>query len=122
MILATLACFFGIIIGVMAFINYSPFGGFDKTFSAGILYFISCKNVSFIPKMYLKSQFICEPELDFVAVPSRLLCAAGHGCLHWHDSQLLWKTIWELAVLLVLHNGLGFCGAHILFRYTRQSV
>lgn len=43
MILAILACFFGLIIGVMAFINYS-FDGFDKTFAAGILYFISCKN------------------------------------------------------------------------------
>ncbi|KAI4881750.1 hypothetical protein NFI96_033284 [Prochilodus magdalenae] len=42
MILAVLACFFGLIIGVMAFINYSSFGGFDKTFAAGILYFISC--------------------------------------------------------------------------------
>ncbi|XP_059389221.1 lens intrinsic membrane protein 2.3 isoform X1 [Carassius carassius] len=42
MILAILACFFGIIIGVMAFINYSSFSGFDKTFAAGILYFISC--------------------------------------------------------------------------------
>jgi len=58
MILAILACFFGIIIGVMAFINYSPFSGFDKTFSAGILYFISCKNVLFIPKMYLKSVYL----------------------------------------------------------------
>lgn len=46
MILSILACFFGIIIGVMAFINYSSFNGFDKTFAAGILYFISCKNVN----------------------------------------------------------------------------
>lgn len=43
MILAILACFFGLLIGIMAFINYSSFGGFDKTFAAGILYFISCK-------------------------------------------------------------------------------
>ncbi len=46
MILSIIACFFGIIIGVMAFINYSSFNGFDKTFAAGILYFISCKNVN----------------------------------------------------------------------------
>ncbi len=123
MILSIIACFFGIIIGVMAFINYSSFNGFDKTFAAGILYFISCKNVnasnnknnsntlnySYISK--LKSLFVC-------VVHSRLLCAAGYGCLHWDDSQLLWKTIWELAVLVVIHNGLGFCGAHFLFRYT----
>lgn len=43
MILAILACFFGLLIGIMAFINYSSFGGFDKTFAAGILYFISCE-------------------------------------------------------------------------------
>ncbi|XP_027136536.1 lens intrinsic membrane protein 2.3 isoform X1 [Larimichthys crocea] len=42
MILSLLACFFGIVIGVMAFIRYSSFDGFDKTFAAGILFFISC--------------------------------------------------------------------------------
>lgn len=43
MILSLLACFIGIVIGVMAFIHYSSFDGFDKTFAAGILFFISCK-------------------------------------------------------------------------------
>lgn len=43
MILAILACFFGLLIGIMAFINYSSFGAFNKTFAAGILYFISCE-------------------------------------------------------------------------------
>uniref|UniRef100_A0A8C5H1L2 Lens fiber membrane intrinsic protein-like n=1 Tax=Gouania willdenowi TaxID=441366 RepID=A0A8C5H1L2_GOUWI len=42
MILSMLACFIGIVIGVMAFIHYSSFDGFDKTFAAGILFFISC--------------------------------------------------------------------------------
>ncbi|XP_046899229.1 lens intrinsic membrane protein 2.1 [Hypomesus transpacificus] len=42
MILALLACFIGIIIGIMAFIHYSSFDRFDKTFAAGILFFISC--------------------------------------------------------------------------------
>lgn len=43
MILSLLACFFGIIIGIMAFIHYSSFDRFDKTFAAGILFFISSK-------------------------------------------------------------------------------
>uniref|UniRef100_A0A8B9R5N6 Lens fiber membrane intrinsic protein n=1 Tax=Astyanax mexicanus TaxID=7994 RepID=A0A8B9R5N6_ASTMX len=42
MILSLLACFFGIIIGIMAFIHYSTFERFDKTFAAGTLFFISC--------------------------------------------------------------------------------
>uniref|UniRef100_A0A8L0DSF2 Lens intrinsic membrane protein 2.3 n=1 Tax=Oncorhynchus mykiss TaxID=8022 RepID=A0A8L0DSF2_ONCMY len=42
MILSLLACFLGIVIGVMAFIRSSSFSGFDKTFAAGILFFISC--------------------------------------------------------------------------------
>ncbi|KAG1970493.1 lens intrinsic membrane protein 2.1 [Pimephales promelas] len=42
MILSLLACFFGIIIGIMAFIHYSSFDRFDKSFAAGILFFISC--------------------------------------------------------------------------------
>ncbi len=46
MILSLLACFIGIVIGVMAFIHYSSFDGFDKTFAAGILFFISCKLLS----------------------------------------------------------------------------
>lgn len=49
MILSLLACFIGIIIGVMAFIHYSSFDGFDKTFAAGILFFISCKRWSQTP-------------------------------------------------------------------------
>lgn len=44
MILSLLACFIGIIIGIMAFIHYSSFDRFDKTFAAGILFFISCKS------------------------------------------------------------------------------
>lgn len=47
MILSLLACFIGIIIGIMAFIHYSSFDRFDKTFAAGILFFISCKCDSF---------------------------------------------------------------------------
>lgn len=46
MILSLLACFIGIVIGVMAFIHYSSFDGFDKTFAAGILFFISCECLS----------------------------------------------------------------------------
>ncbi|XP_035481811.1 lens intrinsic membrane protein 2.1 [Scophthalmus maximus] len=42
MILSLLACFIGIIIGIMAFIHYSSFDRFDKTFAAGMLFFISC--------------------------------------------------------------------------------
>lgn len=49
MILSLLACFIGIVIGVMAFIHYSSFDGFDKTFAAGILFFISCKRRRQIP-------------------------------------------------------------------------
>ncbi|KAK6317303.1 lens fiber membrane intrinsic protein-like [Coregonus clupeaformis] len=42
MILSLLACFIGIIIGIMAFIHSSFFDRFDKTFAASILFFISC--------------------------------------------------------------------------------
>ncbi|XP_023690993.1 lens intrinsic membrane protein 2.1 [Paramormyrops kingsleyae] len=42
MILSLLACFFGIIVGIMAFIHSSYFVRFDKTFTAGTLFFVSC--------------------------------------------------------------------------------
>lgn len=52
MILSLLACFFGIIFGIMAFIHYSSFDRFDKTFAAGILFFISCK-LTFLLVLFL---------------------------------------------------------------------
>ncbi|XP_048873221.1 lens intrinsic membrane protein 2.1 [Brienomyrus brachyistius] len=42
MILSLLMCFFGIVVGIMAFIHSSYFVSLDKTFAAGILFFISC--------------------------------------------------------------------------------
>ncbi|XP_063058357.1 lens intrinsic membrane protein 2.1 [Engraulis encrasicolus] len=42
MILSLLCCFIGLIIGIMAFIQYSSFERFDKTFAAAVLFFISC--------------------------------------------------------------------------------
>lgn len=58
---------------------------------------------------------------EFYLLTFRLLRAVGHGRLHWDDSELLWETLRELAVFLVVHNGLGVCGAHILFRYSWQT-
>ncbi|KAJ4929852.1 lens intrinsic membrane protein 2.1 isoform X2 [Gymnodraco acuticeps] len=52
MILSLLACFIGIIIGIMAFIHYSSFDRFDKTFAAGILFFISCLLVFLAMSVY----------------------------------------------------------------------
>lgn len=46
----------------------------------------------------------------------RFLCAVGDGCIHWSDSQLLRQAIRELALLVVVHHGLGVCSAHILLR------
>ncbi|KAK1800446.1 hypothetical protein P4O66_005682, partial [Electrophorus voltai] len=43
MILSLLACFIGVIVGIMAFIRHSTsFDWFDKTFAAGTVFFISC--------------------------------------------------------------------------------
>ncbi|TNN01717.1 hypothetical protein fugu_011099 [Takifugu bimaculatus] len=88
MILSLLACFIGIIIGVMAFIHYSSFDGFDKTFAAGILFFISCFFVLLAMAVYTG------------------VTVNYYG-----------KALWQLAVLLVLHYGLGGGGAHFLLRY-----
>lgn len=95
MILSILACFFGIIIGVVAFINYSSFNGFDKTFAAGILYFISCKNVNAsntknnINKLnysYISKLTVCE-----VIVYLRCKFQASLCCWLWL-STLGWQS------------------------------
>lgn len=64
MILSLLACFIGIVIGVMAFIHYSSFDGFDKTFAAGILFFISCKTPSHThtQSLFYKETFLSNDE------------------------------------------------------------
>lgn len=58
MILSLLACFIGIIIGIMAFIHYSSFDRFDKTFAAGILFFISCESDLIFSPLTSTSAFI----------------------------------------------------------------
>ena len=46
----------------------------------------------------------------------RLLCTAGDGCIHRGHGELLWETLWKLAIFLVLHYGLGGRGTHFLLR------
>lgn len=57
---------------------------------------------------------------SFHLLTFRFLRAVGHGRLHWDDSELLRETLRKLEVFLVIHNGLGVCGAHILFRYSSK--
>lgn len=51
-----------------------------------------------------------------------VLCPAGYGHLHWSDNQLPGKTLWWLALLLVLHTGLGGHAYDLLCRWERSFV
>lgn len=50
------------------------------------------------------------------------LCSAGYGHLHWSDSQLPGETLWWLALLLVLHTGLGGYAHDLLCRWEGQRL
>lgn len=92
MILSLLACFIGIVIGVMAFIHYSSFDGFDKTFAAGILFFISCK-------LLRLSYCVCKPlwcskDLFQLHLMTVSLVQASLCCWPWLSTQeWQWTTM-----------------------------
>lgn len=57
-----------------------------------------------------------------LCLPRSFLCSAGYGHLHWSDSQLLGETLWWLALLLVLHTGLGGYAHDLLCRWERTKA
>lgn len=54
-----------------------------------------------------KHLFLGESWLTQDSLPLSLLCSTGHGHLYGGDSPLPGETLWGLALLLVLHPGLG---------------
>uniref|UniRef100_A0A3B4XLU7 Lens intrinsic membrane protein 2.3 n=1 Tax=Seriola lalandi dorsalis TaxID=1841481 RepID=A0A3B4XLU7_SERLL len=101
MILSLLACFIGIVIGVMAFIHYSSFDGFDKTFAAGILFFISCFFVLLAMAVY-----------------------TGVTVNYYGKRYGSWRFSWSyimgwVAVVLTFFSGIQVCG--LAFRSLRTQ-
>ncbi|XP_029957034.1 lens intrinsic membrane protein 2.1 [Salarias fasciatus] len=96
MILSLLACFIGIIIGIMAFIHYSSFDRFDKTFAAGILF---SSHVS-----TARIRLLCF--LVFLA----MAVYTGVTINYYGKRYGNWRFSW-------VYHRLGVGGAHLLFRY-----
>lgn len=67
-----------------------------------------------------KHLFLGESWLTQDSLPLSLLCSAGHGHLYGGDSPLPGETLWGLALLLVLHPGLGR-HAYDLFRRWKEK-
>ncbi|XP_007894235.1 lens intrinsic membrane protein 2.1 [Callorhinchus milii] len=99
MILSLLACFIGIVIGIMAFTHYSSFNRFDKTFAAGILYFTSCifvllamaiytgVTVNYYGKRYGNWRFSWSYIIGWVAVVLTFFAGIFYMCAYrMHES------------------------------------
>lgn len=117
MILSLLACFIGIIIGVMAFIHYSSFDGFDKTFAAGILFFISCKfpnhrnmQVSDVVKTFLTETYALNPHAGFFVLLA-MAVYTGVTVNYYGKRYGSWRFSWSyimgwVAVVLTFFSGI----------------
>lgn len=125
MILSGMSCFAGIIAGIMSFAHFSSFERFNRSFAAGIMFFVSSEFCSPWIDTHWRTHTYTYLNHNW-HVPSYLplsfLCSAGHGHLYWSDSQLPGEALRWLALLLVLHTGLGGHAHDLLCRWERTKV
>ncbi|KAK0133276.1 Lens fiber membrane intrinsic protein [Merluccius polli] len=140
MILSLLACFIGIVIGVMAFIHYSSFDGFDKTFAAGILFFISCKRATIHTTSSInKWTYVVDlPVNTVVGVNGANLLSAGFFVLlamavytgvtvnYYGKRYGNWRFSWSyimgwVAVVLTFFSGIFYMCAYRMHECPRNS-
>lgn len=57
MILSAMSCFAGIIAGILSFAHFSAFERFNRSFAAGIMFFVSSKS-------FLFRSFVCMHMLS----------------------------------------------------------
>lgn len=129
MILSGIACFAGVMAGILSFTHFSAFERFSRSFAASILFFISSKShagnfsVCFLLNcIFFYISFNCiKFSLCFFSIYSSVylfsyICTACYGNLHWCNPKLPGQALWRLALFLVLHTGLGGHAYDILCR------
>uniref|UniRef100_A0A3Q4GBD6 Lens intrinsic membrane protein 2.1 n=1 Tax=Neolamprologus brichardi TaxID=32507 RepID=A0A3Q4GBD6_NEOBR len=84
-IISLLICVIGIIIGITALIHYSSFDRFDKTFAAGILFFITCFLV------FLAMSMLTGVLINYYGKLSR---PGGSARRHFYLSLSLSRSLW----------------------------
>lgn len=125
MILSGMSCFAGIIAGIMSFAHFSSFERFNRSFAAGIMFFVSSElsDLNFITwRAHPSSASTSHTHSHFSSIYISVLRSAGYGHLHWSDNQLPRKALRWLALLLVLHTGLGGHAHDLLCRWERSSL
>lgn len=100
-----MSCFAGIITGIMSFAHFSAFERFNRSYAAGIMFFISSESHLLEKDIGNSYSYVYHCWQDHS--PLSFLCSAGYGHLYWSDSPLPGETLRWLALLLVLHPGLG---------------
>lgn len=128
MILSAMSCFAGIIAGILSFAHFSAFERFNRSFAAGIMFFVSSEWRRPWVKLH---QVVLRPNLCIMttnlywilkcaslSVLSRSsLCFACNGHLHGGDSELSGQALRWLAFLLVIHTRLGGTADDLLCRF-----
>ncbi|XP_049433376.1 lens intrinsic membrane protein 2.3 isoform X2 [Epinephelus fuscoguttatus] len=134
MILSLLACFIGIVIGVMAFIHYSSFDGFDKTFAAGILFFISCEllrhsyiaSLSTVVNTFLPAKpHDCISSVAFFVLLA-MAVYTGVTVNYYGKRYGSWRFSWSyimgwVAVVLTFFSGIFYMCAYRMHECPRNS-
>lgn len=129
MILSLLACFIGIVIGVMAFIHYSSFDGFDKTFAAGILFFISCELLICSPTQYTSLSQTLKTLITSVLISCAgffvLLAMAvytGVTVNYYGKRYGSWRFSWSYIMGWVAVVLTFFSGMHLIMSINRYTL
>lgn len=67
MILSAMSCFAGIITGIMSFAHFSSFERFNRSFAAGIMFFISSESLCAVNPKPRQLRQTVECCTDFIA-------------------------------------------------------
>lgn len=126
MILSGMSCFAGIIAGIMSFAHFSSFERFNRSFAAGIMFFVSSESCCVL-RIDTHTHTYTYTYLNHtwrapLYLPLSFLCSAGYGHLHWSDNQLPGEALRWLALLLVLHTGMGVHAHDLLCRWDRTKA
>lgn len=95
MILSAMSCFAGIITGIMSFAHFSSFERFNRSFAAGIMFFVSSESLLLLLWNWSTRWWTVACLTD--AVPS--LSQLSLFCWVWPSTRGWQSTSWESALV-----------------------
>lgn len=102
MILSAMSCFAGIIAGILSFAHFSAFERFNRSFAAGIMFFISSK--SFLSRCLYRQIMNIRSHLSF----SLCLLQRSLFCSLWPSTPGWRSTSWGSVLVTGVSHGPTF--------------